>query len=124
MCLLALAFIFVPSMATCPSFTSPALSHSRSACTNSFPSASRCTSRKSFTVVKCGCSPPAITRNATSSYVARASRREENTPTLYPYTNSATIIAGGYGRSPRPSFSWMASSISDRSSACATSRTK
>ena len=80
MCLLAFAFTFVPSTATCRSFTSPASRHSFSTSTNNPSKCFRCTRRNSLIVVKYGCRFPVITRNATFSWHARSIRRDEYTP--------------------------------------------
>src|ERR1019366_1052873 len=50
LCLLALALILVPSIATWPSLTRPALAHSNNACVNSPASAVRCRLRNSASV--------------------------------------------------------------------------
>jgi hypothetical protein len=45
-------------------------------------------------VRKFGKLPAASTRNPTSSLKRRSMRRELNTPTQYPYTNTLVIIRG------------------------------
>jgi len=44
----------------------------------------------------------AITRNATSSWQRRSIARAERTPIAYPYSSSATIIAGSCAERPPP----------------------
>lgn len=54
LCLDALGFIFVPSNATCPSFTSFAARHSRSTCTNSPDNAGRCAFKEAGVIERYG----------------------------------------------------------------------
>jgi hypothetical protein len=73
----AFALILVPSSATCPSFTSPALSHSRKTCVNNPDSAAKCRLRKSLTVRKSGGSSATIIMKSVRSRHALAIRRDE-----------------------------------------------
>ena len=68
LCFDALALTFVPSSATCPSFTSPACWHNASTCTNRPDSASRLSLRKSEMVRKSGVLFAANTLKAMSSW--------------------------------------------------------
>src|SRR5262249_17236578 len=61
--------------ATCPSFTSPAFSHSRSTCANKRDSAPRCRRRNSLTVRKSGGSSATIIRKSVRYRHALAIRR-------------------------------------------------
>jgi len=76
----ALALIFEPSNATCPSFTSPTASHSLRTCTNRTFSADRCRLRKSEMVRKSGGSPATIIMKSARSLHALAMRRDEPMP--------------------------------------------
>src|ERR1035441_5306658 len=60
LCFDAFALIFVPSSATWPSLTSPAVSHNFRTCRNSAPSAFKCRLRKSLIVRKSGGSSATI----------------------------------------------------------------
>jgi hypothetical protein len=80
LCLEALALIFEPSNATCPSCASPAASHSLRTCTNSCLSACKCRLRKSEMVRKSGASPATIIMQSARSLHALAMRREEKVP--------------------------------------------
>ena len=77
LCLEAFALTRVPSIATCPSLTSPARRHSRSPCVNKLASAALCRFRKSLSVRKSGWFPAARNRIATSSTTRRAIFRDE-----------------------------------------------
>jgi hypothetical protein len=80
LCFEAFALIFVPSSATCPSFTRPAFSASFNTCTNKAASAFRCRLRKSEIVRKSGGSPATIIMKSARSTVALAIRRDEYSP--------------------------------------------
>jgi len=69
--------ILVPLSATCPSFTSPARSHSLGTCTNSADNAARWRRRNSEMVRKSGASSATIAVKSTRSAYALAIRREE-----------------------------------------------
>ncbi len=80
LCLLALAFNFVPSSDTRPTFTAPTSSAIAKTCSNSFCSVSMWILRKSETVLKSGSFPAANTLNGMSSRNRFCIRRELNTP--------------------------------------------
>src|SRR6202048_621235 len=79
-CLDAFALIFVPSSATWPSLTSPAVSHNFRTCRNSAPSAFKCRLRKSLIVGKSGGSSATIITKSFRSRQAFAIRRDEYSP--------------------------------------------
>ncbi len=71
----------MPSRATVPTLTIPALAHSASTCTNNSASRSACRWRNRLIVLWSGARLAAITRNATSSTQRRSIWREERSPT-------------------------------------------
>src|SRR5207302_2636057 len=97
LCRDALPWIFVPSVATLPNFTSPASPATRNTCTNTSRKASRCSLRKSLMVRKSGRSCPTMAMNARLRSHACEILRLENTPTQDAYSNRHTIIAGSKG---------------------------
>src|SRR3981081_1291401 len=100
LCLLALAFTFVPSSVTRPILTAPTSSAISKTCSNNPCSVPMWILRKSEIVRKSGSLPAANTLNGMSSCNRFWIRRELNTPVQYPYTNNFVIRHGSYGGGP------------------------
>src|ERR1051325_2282337 len=74
--------------------------HSFSTCWNRSAKVARCVARNSLIVVKCGCSPAASTRNATSSKHARSIFLDDNTPPAAVPRQQRGRPGGGRGGPP------------------------